>query len=248
MSEIETSPNGADGTETSELPRRFDPLDPANFAPPYVLAGSAFIVVGLWGGDAPIAVPGAFSPIRLLGRQVGIIVGSSFEHPPRELPIRYHEVIAAIVVRRGLSVLSLPFDMLLDEPTPVALGRLHYGLPKRLDPEMSFQMDASHIAANGVDTSITAHASGPAGNMLALPLRLAFTLGVRLLTRRIQVLGTADGAPRHARIALTPKGLGASFPKVSAVVGGRELKAMWCQSWSFSSTLLGPPRALDDIS
>lgn len=186
--------------------------------------------------------------MRLFGRQLGILIASDFERPPRELPIRYREVIAAIVVRRGLTLRSLPFDMLLDDPTPVELGRLHYGLPKRLDTSTVVEMDAAHLAASASDMAIRAQSHGVAASLFALPLRLSFGLGVRLLTRWIEVLGTADGPARRARIALTPSGLGTSFRDVSVAVGGRELQTTWCQSWRLVSTHLGAPHELDENS
>ena len=138
--------------------------------------------------------------------------------------------------------------MLLDDPTPVELGRLHYGLPKRLDRSMVVEIDPAHLAARASDLEIRARAHGLAASIFALPLRLSFGLGVRLLTRWTEVLGTADGPARRARIALTPGGLGTSFHDVSIAVGGRELRSMWCQSWSVVSTLLGAPRELDEDS
>ncbi|OJY31401.1 MAG: hypothetical protein BGO98_15130 [Myxococcales bacterium 68-20] len=218
------------------------------FDPPYELAGRAFIAVGTWRTDAPIGPPDGYTPMRLFGRQLGILIASDFERPPRELPIRYREVIAAIVVRRGLTLRSLPFDMLLDDPTPVELGRLHYGLPKRLDTSTVVDMDAAHLAASASDMAIRARCHGVAASLFALPLRLSFGLGVRLLTRWIEVLGTADGPARRARIALTPSGVGTSFRDVSIAVGGRELQSLWCQSWTLVSTHLGAPHELDEDS
>lgn len=214
------------------------------FAPPYVLAGAAFVVVGLWRDDVVTETPPGFSPLRLLNRPLGVIVGTSYEHPPRELPIRYREIIAAAVVRRGVSLMSLPFDMLLDDPTPVELGRLHYGLPKRLDPTLSVRIDERGVSVHGAETAIEAGTAGLGTRVLSLPLRLAFAAGVRLITKRLEVLGAADGPVRRARIALTPKGIGDGLRPVAATVGGRELQAMWCQSWGFTSTWLGPPHAL----
>lgn len=214
------------------------------FEPPYVLAGAAFVVVGRWRNDVATEKPPGFSTLRLVDRPLGVVVGTAYEHPPRELPIRYREIIAATVVRRGVSLMSLPFDMLLDDPTPVELGRLHYGLPKRLDPTLALRIDHNGISVRGAETSIEARMGSVGARVLALPLRVAFAAGVRLVTRRLEVLGTADGRGRQARIALTPKGIGDGLRPVSAVVGGQELQAMWCQSWEFTSTWLGPPHAL----
>ncbi len=219
-------------------------MDIGPFEPPYELGGSAFVAIGTWKRDVAQAAPAGFSPLRLFGRQLGILVGSNFERPPEELPIRYREIVAATVVRRGAEVLSLPFDMVLDEPTPVELGRLHYGMPKRLDGSMFVDAGARRWSAWGEDVKIEAVAHGALARLSLLPLRAVFALGVRLLTRHIEVLGTADGATRRARIALSPRGLGASFRGVTAVIGGNELRASWCQSWRWSSTSLGPPRAI----
>jgi hypothetical protein len=222
-------------------------MEIGDFDPPYELAGSAFVAVGTWsawGEDVAHMAPPGFSPLRIFGRHVGILVGSDFEKPPEELPIQYREVVAAIVVRRGAELMALPFDMVLDQPTPVELGRLHYGMPKRLDASMLVEAGHDRWSAWGEDLRIEAVAHGALARLSLLPIRAAFALGVRLLTRHIEVLGAADGPSRHARIALTPRGLGASLRGISAVVRGNELRPLWCQSWRWSSTLLGAPREL----
>ena len=77
-------------------------MDIGPFEPPYELGGSAFVAIGTWKRDVAQAAPAGFSPLRLFGRQLGILVGSNFERPPEELPIRYREIVAATVVRRWL--------------------------------------------------------------------------------------------------------------------------------------------------
>ena len=234
------APGDAEASDREVLIR--DALAGSRFDPPYTLGGSAFLALGYWRQDAPVTPPPGFAPVKLLGRQLGIVVGSSFDEPPAELPIRYREVIAAIVVRHGASLRSMPFDMLLDEAAPVTLGRMHYGLPKRLDPSMFVSIDEARLHASGADMAIAGHAHGRAARALTLPLRMMMTVGVRLLTRRIEVLGTADGPARKAKIALTPRGAGRSFGDVSITFGSTDLESLWCQSWSFTSTWLGPPR------
>lgn len=220
-------------------------IEIGQFAPPYELAGSAFVAVGTWTRAPALPLPAGFTPLRVFGRHVGVLVASDFEEPPAELPIPYREVVAAIAVRRGTELMSMPFDMVLDDPTPVELGRLHYGMPKRLDASMSVETGQRRWTMRGGDVHIDAIAHGPGARASLLPVRAAFALGVRLLTRRIEVLGASPGVSRQACVALTPRGLGASFRRVSAVVQGNELRAVWSQSWRWTSTLLGPPRALD---
>jgi len=218
--------------------------DDADFDPPYELAGSAFVAVGTWTREVAQDLPSGFVPLRVFGRHVGIVVGSDFEKPPEELPIRYREVIAAIIVRRGAQLMALPFDMILDDPAPVELGRRHYGMPKRLDASMLVESGDERWSAWGEEVKIDAVAHRAVARLSLLPVRAVFALGVRLLTRHIDVLGTADGPSRHARIALEPRGIGASYRGVSIVVRGNELRARWCQGWRWSSTHLGPPREL----
>ena len=219
-------------------------MNVGDFDPPYELAGSAFVAVGTWTRDVAAHLPSGFMPVRLFGRPVGVVVGSDFAEPPKELPIRYREVIAAIVVRRGAEPMALPFDMILDAPTPVELGRRHYGMPKRLDASMLVESGDGRWSAWGDDVKIDAVAHGTFARLSLLPVRAAFSLGVRLLTRHIEVLGTAHGRSRSARIALTPRGVGASYRGASIVVRNNELRPAWCQAWRWSSTHLGPPHNL----
>src|SRR3954469_3704851 len=159
------------------------------FDPPYVLAGSFLALVGLWDrGEAHPAPPG-FRPLRLFGRTAAIVIANHYTEPPAELPIRYHEVIAASLVRRGLEIAAMPFDMVLDEQVPVDLGRQHYGLPKRLDAGLGIDDPPSAFTATAHDLEPRTEARGALANACALPLRLAFNMAVRAITASIDILG-----------------------------------------------------------
>ena len=223
--------------------RVVDEADLPPFAPPYVLSGSCLVAVGLWSGDTP--VPSGFTAVCMLGRPVGIVIANHYTEPPQALPIRYREVIAASLARRGTTIVASPFDMVLDEQIPVDLGRLHYGMPKRRDATLRFETTPSTFAATANDLAVEARIHGPLANLLALPLRLAFALGVGAITAAIDVTGTAYPPARRARIALGPRGTGRSARVVRCTSNGRTLHALWCQSWEFTSTNLGAPSLID---
>ena len=213
------------------------------FAPPYVLSGSCLVAVGLWSSDTP--VPSGFAPIRVLGRPVAVMIASHYTEPPSALPIRYHEVIAATLARRGTTIVASPFDMVLDAAIPVDLGRLHYGMPKRLDPTLRFEATRSAWTATAQELVLDARFHGPLASALAVPVRFAFALGVRAITASIDVMGAAYPPARRARIALTPRGLGKSAQVLCGSSNDRRLSALWCQSWDFTRTNLGAPYPID---
>ena len=213
------------------------------FRPPYELAGRCLAIVGLWERPAPAAH--GFAPIRVAGRPLGMVVVSDFEHPPEAMPIRYREVIAAQVARRGADVVVLPFDMILDEPLPVDLGREHYALPKRFDPTITVELEGARRTVRATEVDVEALAHGPLLRVCALPVRVVFSLAMRLVTSSVDVLGVASEPARRARIALRPQGIGDGLRVKRGIVGGAGIRSLWSQSWQFTSTWLGPPRALE---
>ena len=221
-----------------------DLADLPPFAPPYVLAGTCRVHVGLWDRD-PHDPPRGFRAVRLLGRPVAVVISNHYTEPPAELPIRYHEVIAASLVRRGLAISAVPFDMVLDAPTPVDLGRLHYALPKRLDPTLAIEESAARFAATARDLALRGEAHAPLASLCALPIRIGFALAVRLVTASIDVLGVTYPPAQRARIALRPRGIGQSWRAQPSEAGGIPLRTLWCQSWSWTVTDLGAPHPLD---
>lgn len=230
--------------EMDGVDEALDDLPP--FAPPYVLAGSCLVAVGLWNdaGGMP-GVPPGFEPVRLFGRPVAVVIANHYTEPPAELPIRYHEVIAASLARRGATIVASPFDMVLDERVPVALGRLHYGMPKRFDAALHVERNMARFTATAHDLELRARRHGPIASALALPARLGFALAVRAITASIDVTGVAYPPGRRARIALAPRGLGTGARIERGVVGGHRLQALWCQSWDVTSTNLGAPHPID---
>jgi hypothetical protein len=228
---LDDDPSSGDGAE----------LPP--FRPPYELSGSAVVVVGTWDGEIPATLPAGYRPVRLLGRPAGTVVACHYERPPKELPVRYHEVIAACIARRGLDAVSVPFDMTLDAELPVELGRTHYGLPKRFDAGLRLDIERARVSARaGSGLDVRAEAHGALASACAIPVRLAFSLGVRAITSALDVLGAARAPAIRARIALRPAGLGTSARVEVCRVGGATLRAAWCQAWSWTTTWLGPPR------
>ncbi|CAN5877455.1 hypothetical protein BH11MYX4_BH11MYX4_15340 [soil metagenome] len=219
-----------------------DDLPP--FDPPYLLAGTCLAVVGLW-DRAAHDPPLGFRPVRLFGRPAAVVIANHYTEPPAALPIRYREVIAASLVRRGLSFSAVPFDMVLDEALPVELGRLHYALPKRLDATLAVHQQPGTFAATASDLELRASSHGGIASACALPIRVAFALAVRAVTASIDVLGVTHPPSKRARIALRPRGIGQSWRVTAGRAGGIPLRTLWCQSWSWTATDLGAPHPLE---
>ncbi|MDB4939459.1 MAG: hypothetical protein JWP87_6431 [Labilithrix sp.] len=222
-------------TDASELPP---------FRPPYVLAGSCLALVGVWDRDVH-APPDGFRPVRLFGRTAAVVIANHYTEPPAEMPLRYREVIAASLVRRGLEVAAVPFDMVLDQQLPVDLGRQHYALPKRLDTTFVVDESARAFNAHAHDLALEARTHGVVASVFAVPIRIAFALAVRAITASIDVLGDAGSPHERARIKLRPRGIGRSMRVTACTSRGVALRTVWCQSWSWTSTWLGPPSPLE---
>lgn len=216
------------------------------FEPPYALGGAMVVIVGTWAAPPALPVPerlAGYRPVRVFGALLGIIVGSDFQQPPEALPIRYHEVIASVLVRRGLRFASLPFDMRLDAPVPVELGHRHYSMPKQLDPDLEVHVTPDAVRIRGsVDVDARVHAT--LLRLLLLPLSLCVTLGVWAVTHLTDVIGAADQPTRAARVALTPAGLGRSYALRLSTFAGLPLRPLWCQGYAHCTTVLGRPRPL----
>lgn len=220
-------------TEVSDLP----PFDP-----PYDLSGRCFVLAGAWEGDVPARPPAGFRVVRLLGRPAALVVACDYERPPAALPLRYREVIAATVARRGLELVALPFDMVLDERLPVELGHLHYGLPKRFDPGLVVRFDAEGLRARAGGLALEAPPRGRVSQVLGTPLRALATKVVHAATASLDVVGTSTDTPRRSRIVLSPEGPGTGYGAPTGSVGDAKLVGLWAQAWRWTLTWLGPPR------
>lgn len=222
------------------------PLAP--FAPPYVLGGRTTVMIGFVAKDglALPPLPRGFRPVGVGGRRLVVVVVTDYERVPEELPIRYHEVVFAVVARRGRELVSVPFDMVLDAREPTDLGVLHYGLPKRFDATSSFDLGPPGLRVSARAIALRADDAGAVVSACSLPARLLATFGVRLFTSNVDVLGAAHPPPRRARIALEPEGSGRVLRVREATFGGVAMTAVWCQAWRRATTHLGAPAPMVD--
>lgn len=175
------------------------------------------------------------------GRLAVVVIATTYERVPDELPIRYREIIFAIVARRGAELVSVPFDMVLDARAPTELGVLHYGLPKRFDEDLCFDLGDEGLRVSAPSIALRADAVCAFTSVCSLPVRLLAALGVRLFTSRVDVLGAAHPPPRRARIALVPEGVGRVLRVREATFDGASMRAVWCQAWRWTTTNLGAP-------
>lgn len=220
-------------TEVSDLPP---------FEPPYDLSGRCFVLAGAWAGDVPAPSAEGFRLVRFLGRPAAVVIACDYERPPPELGVRYREVIAATVARRGLDLVALPFDMALDHTLPVTLGHEHYGLPKRFDGSLAVTFEGGHLRARGDGLDLEAARLGGLGQVAGWPLRAFAAQVVHAVTANVDVLGAAPPPAKRARIVLRPDGAGEGYGPPRGTVGGARLVGAWAQAWRWTSTWLGPPR------
>jgi hypothetical protein len=172
-----------------------------------------------------------------------VLIIYHYTKPPAELPLRYHEVIAARLVRDGAWLAAQPFDMVLDQELPVKLGQEHYGLPKRYDPTLRVRDHDRDSFCRGQSCSVSWQQRGALLQLLTLPLRFSFATGVWLFTHLVDVLGTGPLAKR-ARIALRPHALGDLVQVREAEVGPAQFHAVWAGYFTGMTTRLGRPREL----
>ncbi|MBC7171084.1 MAG: hypothetical protein H5U40_01580 [Polyangiaceae bacterium] len=213
-----------------------------------MLGGGALLLVGTWAEDPPLSpllrAARGFEPVELIGQKAGVLWVSDFDEPPAEMPVRYREVIAAVLCRRGLALGALPFEMVLDATLPTELGHLHYGLPKRFDAEMRVSIDTESPFVHAEGVRIEARVCSAATQVAALPLRAAFAIGARLFTATVPAIGAADPPARRAFVALRPSGLGRAVVVSHAEVGGVALRPLFAVRYAHVRTRLGAPRLL----
>lgn len=185
-----------------------------------------------------------YRPLRIAGRHLAVVIASDFERPPPELPIRYQEVIAATLVRRGLRLSALPLSMWLNEPLPVELGHTHYSMPKRLDPQLEVTLTGPELRLGGLPRADGDVVPGWLA-ALCMPLSLLLWLGLWLGSRLTPVIGAADLPVRSVVIGLSPHSPGRPVRISQAQMDGLQLRVLWSQRYAFNETNLGPPRQLE---
>lgn len=223
----------------------------APFNPPYVLGGKLGVVIGLI--DSP-SIPeearrDGFRVLSLFGISPAMVVASKFEEPPAELPIPYDEVIVAVFVRRGLSLASLPLSMSLNEEVPVAMGHLHYSMPKVLDLGLEAEVEPTFARILSIGAVIDGSPMAKWKRTLLTPVSAAASLGMQLVTKWVPVLGVADSPHRTAVVALTPAKRGTPFTAPVTIIeqsgaNERKFRSILGLVFQQTKTWLGPPTNL----
>jgi hypothetical protein len=123
------------------------------------LHASAFLVPL---ADVPVDVPAGCVPIRL-GR-FGVVGIAWVSYEPGGV-MQYRELMATLLVRRGLSVMPTITHIWVDSPASRDGGRALWGIPKEL---AKFDFDGANLDASD---DIGAIAQGTVTRRLALPGR-----------------------------------------------------------------------------
>jgi hypothetical protein len=217
------------------------------FAPPYVLGGGLAILIGVAPDPrtpaARNALPG-WRPVGLGGNAIAVILASHYDDPPREQPVKYDEVIVALLMVRGLRLAVLPLTMRLDDQLPVDEGRGHYSLPKVYDSTLKLSIAPDRLRITGRDLRVDAEPIANFGRPLWRLPCLVVALGARVFTAAVPVYGVAAEPHRRAIVALKPVGSGWPLDVRVADVPELRFRALWAQGFSRCVTWLGPPRDL----
>lgn len=223
----------------------------SNFHPPYVLSAHGCVVMGVWRprDGKRTALPmatlaaqalGGYAPVRLLGGYVGMGFVLHYDRPPKEHPVAYREVIAAIALRRGARWAALPFDLVLDDEFNVVAGQHHYHIPKRLDRTLRIAVDASSMRASAVDIRFDADlgARAPVG------FRGVSSALLHTMTKHGPVIGAATSPSIFASIPVRPDPRGARRARVRRFeVGALALESFLALYWDSMVVTLGAPRS-----
>lgn len=123
--------------------------------------------------DLPSSPPPGFRPVRILGRAVVMTAFFRYREPS---PLTYGEIMATVLVRRGLRLRVFIPQIWVDSPASLAGGRDLWAIPKDLaefhgDPTTS--MEAVGIGSLDVGRTVSVPGWVPAG------FRTAQTRGAR---------------------------------------------------------------------
>lgn len=216
-----------------------------DFRPPYTLGAFGCALVGTWEGapEPPVSVRG-FTSVRWLGRPVGAALILHYDRPPSTRPVPYSEIIFANVVRRGLTLAAVPFDLVLDDAFFVEAGLRHYHLPKRLDTSLRIDVERD---ARDRPRSMTATGSGLA---FAANLEPIVVPGVepvvaalmRASTKRVPVFGAAREPALKASIRVDPDAGPAYAIRGAALAArGTRLDTLAAFYWPSLAVTVGAP-------
>ena len=234
------------------VPPAIPPAPPAldDFHPPYHLGAFGCALVGSWDGAPALASEdlGGFEPVRWFGRRLGAAFVLRYDRPPADYPVAYSEIILAYVVRRGVALAAMPFDLVLDNPFYVDAGRQHYHLPKRLDPTL--QIDVARDAA-GVPRRITASATdvtfeAALGSVIVPGEKCLVSALLRGFTNHVPIIGTASQPLYRTIIGVSPDSAttyGARDARLAA--GGRTLRPLGALFWRTLAITVGVPGPLE---
>ena len=188
-------------------------------------------------------------PMEACGGTLTIVVASRYDHPPPEQPIRYDEVIVALLLRRGLRLAVLPISMQVSERLPVVEGREHYSLPKTYEPLLDLSIgNGDPLRVFGADLRLEGTPlSVWKRRMLWLPCR-SFALGVWALTALVPDLGLAAEPHRWVIVSMRPAGAGCPIAVGWAQLPQGAFRAVWGQTFTSCRTWLGPPHRLEPLA
>lgn len=220
----------------------------SDFHPPYRLGAFGCAVVGTWDcAPEPALDRGGFEPLRWRGRAVGAALVLRYDRPPAEHPAPYSEVIFAHLVRRGIELAVLPFDLVLDDPFFVEAGLRHYHLPKRLDASLKIDVERD---ATGREVRMTATGDGLAYAARLEPVTapgigpMASAL-MRGSTGRLPVIGAAGQPLLSALIQITPGARPAyAVREVTLASRTARLRPLGALYWPRLALTVGAPRPL----
>ncbi|MBX3226259.1 MAG: hypothetical protein KIT84_43270 [Labilithrix sp.] len=214
------------------------PLD--DFHPPYHLGAFGCVVLGAW-SDAPDERAG-FEPLSWGRGYLGAALVLRYDRPPADYPVPYSEVILSYVMRRGARCAALPFDLVLDNPFYVEAGIRHYHLPKRLDPTLRIELDATRrITCAGSDLAFEAEL----GSVAVPGAKGIVSMLLRGFTGHVPILGAASRPFLRTIIRVSPEPATTYRARGAHVAArGRTLKPLAAFFWRSLAITVGAPAPL----
>lgn len=227
--------------------RRTTPPSIDDFHPPYRLGAFGCALLGTWSGaPAPPPSSGGFEPLRVFGRPLGAALVLRYDRPPPDHPTPYSEIILAHVVRRGLELAVMPFDLVLDDAFFVEAGVRYYHLPKRLDPTLRLDVQSD---GEGRPQTMTATANGLSFSASFAPTLPGVTplasRFVRIATELVPVIGSSSLPLLRATIAVIPDGEPAlAIRRATLGAGPVQLRMLAGLFWPSLAVTVGVPAPL----
>lgn len=224
------------------------------FDPPYLLRGQVLInfcycTDSSWILEEKKYLNYDLKLLKLL-KYLPVMVISSHWSPHPLHPVPYDEVIVSCFAFRNMKLFSIPIVLYLNDDFHVALGRIHYHLPKLLTPELAVDSETSSFVVRSLRSDIQMQYFHGFLQILLFPVSLLAALAISLATNLVAIVGSTEKPWIVSRIALMPCLSFGKFarplvfePGVNATV-----TPVFSLVWHKTYALIGKPKVFKSIN